>query len=235
MSRMHAQLELSQADASVCRPRSPLAQLVHALNQPLTGLQCSLELAVAGPRPTEEYVRVLREALDLSGRVRTLVEAMRELEDTYHPDLSGVETFALDELLRATAGELLPVALAQKSQIRFITQAPQLVQANRCSMQALVFRFLESSLSLTREGGTLEVAAIPEDDASRITVSWEPKAKFEHSCFSQSELGLLIVQARWEQLGARWARLSTGNRTICTVRIPLASSQGMNIQTGDPQ
>ena len=31
--------------------RSPLAHLLHEFNQPLTGLQCSMELVVAGPRP----------------------------------------------------------------------------------------------------------------------------------------------------------------------------------------
>ena len=30
--------------------RSPLGQLLHALNQPLTGLQCSMEVALAVPR-----------------------------------------------------------------------------------------------------------------------------------------------------------------------------------------
>jgi len=55
--------------------------LLHALNQPLTGLQCSLELALVSPRPAEQYVRTLREGLELTGRMRVLVQAVRELAD----------------------------------------------------------------------------------------------------------------------------------------------------------
>jgi signal transduction histidine kinase len=66
--------------------RNLLAHLLHALNQPLTGLQCSLELAAASPQRREEYVRTLREGLELTGRMRILVEAIRELADTQPSD-----------------------------------------------------------------------------------------------------------------------------------------------------
>ncbi len=72
-----------QNAASSAKPgvRSPLAELLHALNQPLTGLQCSMEVALAGPRTNEEYVQGLREGLVLTGRMRVLVEAIREVMD----------------------------------------------------------------------------------------------------------------------------------------------------------
>ena len=62
--------------------RSPLQHLLHALNQPLTGLHCSLELALAGQRTSEQYVRTLSEGLELAGRMTILVAAIRELVDT---------------------------------------------------------------------------------------------------------------------------------------------------------
>src|SRR5277367_1520624 len=75
----------SQLAPSAAHPeakhRGALAYLLHALNQPLTGLQCSLELAVAGPRRPEQYVRTLQESLELTLRMRLLVEAIRELTD----------------------------------------------------------------------------------------------------------------------------------------------------------
>jgi hypothetical protein len=60
---------------------SPLTHLLHELNQPLTGLQCSLELAAVGPRTAQQYLRAIREGLGLVARMRMLVEALREVTD----------------------------------------------------------------------------------------------------------------------------------------------------------
>ena len=235
MTPMSTQLKPSDSFGDSSKTRSPFSQLLHALNQPLTGLQCSLELAAAGPRPTEEYVRVLREALELLGRMRMLVEALRELGDACQADLQHTENLALDDLLRATVDDLLPVALAQGSQICIETESPVLVRANRCHMRALLFRFLESSLSLTRKGSTLKIALVLEDDVTCFTVSWESKRNLEHSAFSRPALGLLIAEVGWQQLGAEWTRLFTGGRTICKVRMPIVSSKGKKTQTGASQ
>jgi hypothetical protein len=44
-----------------------MEQLLHGLNQPLTGLQCSMEVALAAPRTVEYYTQRLREGLELTG------------------------------------------------------------------------------------------------------------------------------------------------------------------------
>ncbi len=49
MSGSGPQLAPVPGNDLLSKNRSPLAHLLHALNQPLTGLECSLELAVAGP------------------------------------------------------------------------------------------------------------------------------------------------------------------------------------------
>ena len=77
----------------------------------MTGLQCSLELAVASRRRPEGYVRTIREGLNLTERMRVLVEAIRELTDT-QPNAEAEETFRFDELLRDTVDNLRPVAAA---------------------------------------------------------------------------------------------------------------------------
>src|ERR1700676_3753274 len=82
MSGAAPQLASPRATEILPRGRSPLAHLLHALNQPLTGLQCSMELALSGPRRPEECVRTLREGLELTERMRILVEAIRELTDS---------------------------------------------------------------------------------------------------------------------------------------------------------
>ena len=67
---------------------NPLAVLLHELNQPLTGLQCSLELATVGSHTPEQYVDTIRQGLDLVSRMRMLVEAVREVADIEQGHLS---------------------------------------------------------------------------------------------------------------------------------------------------
>jgi len=227
--------------------RSPLAHLLHALNQPLTGLQCSLELAVAGPRPTEYYVRALRESLELTGRMRTLVEAIREVADAQPPDLEEFEPVLLEQLLRTTAADLLPVAEARG--VCLVLENPSLerlslerqaaehqaalpVCGDHRSLATLLFRFLESALSLTREGSELRIAASAEQRRTTpghatlaqatLTVSWNPGPPPEHSPFSRPEVGLLIARAGWEGAGAEWIHTRTESTETCAVRLPLA-------------
>jgi len=71
--------------------RSPLAQLLHALNQPLTGLQCSMEVALGRPRTNEEYVQGLRQGLELTGRMRALVQAIREVAEVEEAEVEEME------------------------------------------------------------------------------------------------------------------------------------------------
>jgi signal transduction histidine kinase len=102
--------------------RSLLAKLLHALNQPLTGLQCSMEVALARPRTLEQYVQGLHDGLELTERMRALVGAIREvaeIEEAQSPQLTTSEltTLELESSLREAADELRPVAEEQNVRI----------------------------------------------------------------------------------------------------------------------
>lgn len=234
MSGALPQPALQPVPAATAKGRSPLAHLIHALNQPLTGLQCSLELAVAGPRPSEQYVRILREGLELTGRMRILVEAIREVADTQPADREEVELLRLDELLRSTVSDLLPVAQAKGVRLSLENQSPLPLRADRRSLTPLLFRFLDSVLSLAREGSDLRIVAAPDRDEASVAVSWNPGPPPEHSPFSRPEVGLLLARAGWERAGAAWIHTRSGTAVgasegpgektteACTVRLPLA-------------
>ena len=98
-----------QPEPAAAEP-SALAYLIHALNQPLTGLQCSLELAAAAPRRADQYVRTLRDGLQLTARLRILVEAIRELAENADSQSDQPEAFELNLLLRDAIDDLVPVA-----------------------------------------------------------------------------------------------------------------------------
>ena len=201
--------------------RSLLAHLLHALNQPLTGLQCSLELAVAGPRPAEHYIRTLREGLELTTRMRILVEAIRELADTQRARAEKTQSVLLDDLLRNTVADLFPVAEAKRVRLSLASCTPLAVCSQPTHLATLIFRSLESALSLAQEGSDLRIEATAEQEHACFAVSWKQGLPPEHSPFSRPELGLLLAQAEWEQRRARWTTTRTETRQTFAVRLPL--------------
>jgi hypothetical protein len=235
MSSASAQTSPQPVPEETSTGRSPLAHLLHALNQPLTGLQCSLELAVAGPRPNEQYVRTLREGLELTGRMRILVEAIREVAEA-PPDRKELDLLRLDELLRSTVSDLLPVAQAKGVRLSLENQSPLPLRADCGSLTTLLFRFLDSVLSLAGEGSDLRIVAAPDRDQASLVVSWHPGPPPEHSPFSRPEVGLLLARVGWERAGAEWIHTRSGTAggaaealaekalEACTIRLPLASA-----------
>jgi His Kinase A (phospho-acceptor) domain len=207
----------------VQKGRSPLAHLLHALNQPLTGLQCSLELAMASPRTSEQYTHTLRDGLELTARMRVLVEAIRELAEGESPESEVIEILSLDTLLRETVEDLLPVAETKRVQISLSGSVSLPVRAGRQMLPTLIFRFLESALSLTEAGGALCIGTEHQREEGRIVVSWtQVKRLPQYSPFSRPELGLLIASAGWKRMGADYVSDRSENVDKVTVRFPLA-------------
>jgi signal transduction histidine kinase len=234
---------LSRENAVLPHERSPLQHLLHALNQPLTGLQCSIELALGAPRTPEQYTRTLRDGIDLTARMRLLVEALRELADIERESEMPAERrknelteLSLAEVLREAVQDLRPVAESKGVEIRFAGDGAFAVRGARRTLAAVLFRFLESVVSLSAVGGAISVAiGEAQSDAlsnekmrahegkAEITVGWsEPGKAPEYSPFSRPELGLMIAQAAWKQGGGEWSRQRDGRSHTLILRWPLA-------------
>jgi signal transduction histidine kinase len=219
---------MSSAGTRLALPTEPLKQtalahLLHALNQPLTGLQCSLELAAAAQRSTEQYVRTLREGLALTARMRILMEALRELTGAHcAPREETISDLHLDALLAECIDELRPVA--EDKRVRFQVAIAGLlpIQARRNYLATILLRTLGSAVSLCREASDLPVEAAAEGDHASVRISWTPGPEPEFSPFSRPELGLVIAQAAWESSGGHWADIRHENRQICALQFPLA-------------
>jgi C4-dicarboxylate-specific signal transduction histidine kinase len=194
---------------------------LHALNQPLTGLQCSLELAAATPRSTEQYVRTLQEGLALTARTRILVEALRELAHSAQA-AEAISELHLDAALADCVDELRPVAEARgvRFHVAIATLLP--IQADRNCLATTLLRTLGSAVGLCREAGELQIDANAEADHASMKVSWVPGPLPEFSPFSRPELGLVIARAAWESSGGHWAEFQEKTRHTCTLQFPLA-------------
>jgi len=225
----------SAPDARLVAGRSPLAQLLHALNQPLTGLQCSMEVALAMPRTPEQYVRGLREGLELTERMRALVEAIREVtdldeekdndKDKDEEKNKKLEITELTTVLRETLDDLAPVSEVKSVRVAFDSHAafPLPVRAGRRKMASTVFRFLESVLTLAARGSVLliETGGAPEEAWFRVR--WHMGRL--PSAFTRPELGLMVAQAGLERVGAVWQRERSETQETVTVRLPCVSDK----------
>jgi signal transduction histidine kinase len=200
--------------------RSPLAWLLHALNQPLTGLQCSMEVALAGPRTPEQYVRGLREGLELTERMRALVGAIREVTDVEEERNEAPQMTELKPVFEEALDDLGPVA--EGKSVRMTLDCPAAfglaVKAERRRADAVVFRLLESALSLAARGTALRIETGAAAAGEWVRIRWH--AGRPPSAFSRPELGLLVAQAGLERAGAEWERERTETLETVTVRLP---------------
>jgi hypothetical protein len=224
--------------ASTAKPgmQSPLAQLLHALNQPLTGLQCAMEVALAGPRTKEQYVQGLREGLAMTGRMRALVGAIREVADGEEGKSEGPgsesKTVDFTTVLREALDELWPVAEVNgvRMTLACSSDLSLLVKAGRRRLSSLVFRTLESALSLAERGSGLRIEMGSGADAAAegvwIRLCWHAGARTAE--FSRPKLGLLVAQAGWERVDAKWERERTGKLETVTVRLPSLAASHRN-------
>jgi hypothetical protein len=191
--------------------RSPLERLLHALNQPLTGLQCAMEVALAGPRTTEQYVQGLRDGLELTERMRALVGAIREVVDEAleqrkeqeqeknhekHQDANcDAETADLKALLRQVLEDLKPVAEAAGIRVTLdCSGASSLALATgQRRLCTVAFRCVESILSLADAGSELRIDA---GEAPPESMPREPlrEAAHEETC---EEMKQSWIRLRW--------------------------------------
>ena len=206
--------------------RSALAQLLHALNQPLTGLQCSMEVALASPRTAEQYARSLREGLELTERMRTLVEAIREVAEVEAEKDAQMEAIEVKTLLREVVDDLAPVAEANRVRITLDCSAASLLEARaaRPTMAIAAFRLLESALSLAAGGSELRIEAGAAPAWVSMRFQWNGGRPPD--AFSRPELGLLMAQAGWERVGAQWKRQRIETLETVTIRLPAFSGSG---------
>jgi signal transduction histidine kinase len=206
--------------------RSPLAQLLHALNQPLTGLQCSLELSLTGVRTPEQYRDCLRTGLELTERMRTLLAATRELVDIEEQEHQAPETVALATLLGEIVAELQPVANEKDVRVLLSREPALTVTVGRRSLTEAVFRLLESALSLAAPGSRLSVEVEADREAARVRVGWSREKNGSHEMLSPPELGLMLALTSLRKAGGQGTREQTQDADSVTLRLPLEIGAG---------
>lgn len=222
MTAGSARAPVASSLARTLEQSSILERLLHALNQPLTGLQCAMEVALAAPRSVGQYAQTLRDALELAGRMRVLVGAVREVLDSDKTAAGegGNQAIEIRLLLEELLHELAPVAEQKSIRIILNCRTTPKVKARPAQLRTALFRLFESGMNLARPGSAFAIEASIENGALRLDVHWDvvPAA----GPMSSAEIGLLLAQAGCEHSGGRWESLRT--ETAQSVILRLASA-----------
>jgi signal transduction histidine kinase len=125
------------------------------LSQPITALQCGLELAVAVPRSQKEYERRIGDALQSTSSLREMMSALRELVES--EDLGeDAEPIDLGELFSSLRDSL--AKLAEMNECNIDVQSTQ--QITVCASQGKLSRLmLFLAERVTVRQGTLRASA----------------------------------------------------------------------------
>jgi signal transduction histidine kinase len=157
--------------------RQLVAELFHALSQPLTALRCSLEMALSGrfsPGPSQENLRL---ALEHAEQIAHLATGIRELVETEGPGgVNGIVN--LESSLGEAVMDLVPVA--ESAGVRLGFHAPHAcpVLAEPRRLRQALFYLVESALAGAEPGESVQVQVGERERQAivLVTVSRSPAA-----------------------------------------------------------
>ena len=177
--------DCSVSKGSKLEQESLLPELLHALNQPLTSLRCSLELTLLQPRDSEEYRKRLRESLKLTEDITVLAGGIRELIEVEQP-VSRPQPVRLDRILQSSIREVLPLADAQGVAVSLVCAPSLTMLGDIQQISTAIIYFLSFFLNVSSKGEEVSVQANP--DAAEIALVFELSRRRGETPDSQSKI-----------------------------------------------
>ena len=204
-----------------CEPRQLVADLFHALSQPLTTLCCSLELTLQQAATVEEYRESVARALADAERVSWLSTGIRELLEAGQASEDG-EPLPLQAAVQAAIDDLLLLAESRGMRICYLPGAAGRVWFETRRLRQGLFHVLGFALGAGRPGAMVKIEG--SEDAEEVvlalTVFGDAPASADDRLARR--LGLGIARAIFEAAGGSF---QVGHGEECwsvAVRIPRA-------------
>lgn len=221
---------LSLAD---CERKPLVAELFHALNQPLTTLRCALELALVQPRTAEQTNQALRQALGHAERVAWLACGLQELmaSDDAGDDREVLE---LEVYVQQVVIDLLPVAEAAGVHLSLRRSSACCALFEPRRLRQALFRLVDSALSAVRTGAAIKIEIREQDDETALTLETTAapsrcqspipdtaKADERPNELLGRRLQLAIVRGTIEAAGGTFHMASSGDGLCFRIQLPL--------------
>jgi len=197
------------------------ADLLHALNQPVTGLQCLFEVGLLVPQSIDQHRLRLSEGLGLVGRLSRTALAMRALLDIQ----SSAELpcrLNVGEQVKAITNELSPVAQADELHLDWSGVRKSEMTARPEQLRKAWFRTLSEILRQTARGGTVKLSVQAAKFDTYVQFHWpsaEP-APLRTAGIPEGieeNLGWTLARLAFESEGGTWQVVHSGGETTLTV------------------
>ena len=217
-----------------------LADLFHALNQPLTTLQCWLEIATRefdGKQPSREE---MTQALQHIAAITRLTSGLREWLDA--EDVGDeLEMMRLDRSLREVASDLRPLAETRNVQLSLAGPSSAEILFEPRRLRQALFRLLEFAIQTSLPGSALEIRlsrASCGEMGLTAAVSAQPRAAIPDSDCSdgshyslEQRLSLAIAEGVFEAAGVRISRTRDRHQQTLKICLSVCPSSGEDITT----
>ena len=161
---------LARLRASLDRERAFLADAAHELRTPLTALDLQAQAVVdARDEQRESAVGDLRAGV---ARVARLVEQLLAVAREQHGSAAAPVPLDLDELVRRTVADFVPLAEAAGIDLGIESAEPVRVAGDADALRRLLGNLLDNAVRYTPAGGRVDVAVGREAGApSRVVVT----------------------------------------------------------------
>lgn len=204
-------------------------EIFHALNQPLTSLQCLLELSLLRPRAAREYRLALLRAQQQAEEIARLASGLRELLQASGPG-NKPRRLSFTCLLHEVAEELQPVAesLQIELSLRGNNRAAVCVEPRR--MRQALFSLLDLALSRTCCGTVATLRTTIRE--GEILLSLKSRSESKSTSGSQIPFVLPCAVARRivETAGGSLQFEDEWGKLTIELRLPLLAVASQNLE-----
>jgi two-component system heavy metal sensor histidine kinase CusS len=237
---------LDQLAEHVDRQEQFVADAAHELRGPLAAVQSSLEVAIAGDMPAEEYREVLTDTLEATRQLSKVANDLLLLAEHAERPSNGGQHPAEDLGLIARQTAAMFAGVASDHGLAIHVEAPSaiLVGGEASSLRRVVGNLLDNAIRFTPAGGRiiLRTTSGPEDatlavidtgmglaaeDVDRVFERFYKvdRARSHAEARQGSGLGLAICRSLVESIGGTIALTSVvGRGTTVTVTLPLVAA-----------
>jgi signal transduction histidine kinase len=214
--------------------RQLVAELFHQLNQPLTTLNCCLELSLKKTRPSAQCRQDMRIALQQVDKITRLMAYLRELVVSENAGDQFPQS-DMDVCLKATIEELLPLAKSADVRLNLIGDAPFYVSIENTCLKHALFHLIEFVLNCSRPGSEVKIGAtqantnnndveltIRSSRSRRTSHRWSQKAGNQASPALETRIALAIARRLFESVHGSLEVLCHASHVSVQVHLPVA-------------
>lgn len=213
--------------------RDLLAEVFHALNQPMAGLRCTLEAALAKNRSAEQYRQHMETALEKAGEIERWTRSISEFVLADYEKEEKRQSLPLGKYVRECADDLALVAEASQVRCTINIEKDHRVWFSPRILKQMMFRIYEFALAEVGAGGAILIGDILLADVVILeyvlrndgtTGTNAADGQNMHRQKLWLELSFATAQRVIEAAGGHLAKETSPHETKICLQLPLAES-----------